>query len=120
MTMKSSPNSIFHFVRGAVRGAYGQEELRGRRILIIGMNLLGQQLLTMFCMDGVKLFFMDDSLSNYDKAHMVCPPVRPYTEQLIEVVINLPEGFITVKDKSFDIDLIGKDPYNQGIHAYYM
>lgn len=119
--MTTNANSIFHFVRGAVRGSYGVEDFRGRRILIIGMDVVGQQLLTLFCMDGVKLFFLDNSLVNYDKAHMVCPQVRPFGEQQIEIIINLSGGFVSVNHKPFTISEIeDRDSYNQGIHAYYL
>lgn len=118
--MKTSASSIFHFVRGALRGAYGQEEMRGRKVLVIGVDLTGQQLLTMFCMDHVELFFEDLSIVHYNSAHMVCPQVSPYAKHPVDVIINLPEGFITIKEKSFAIDLIGENPYNEGIHAYYL
>lgn len=118
--MITNPNEVFQFLRGAMRGSFGVEDLRGRRILIIGMDVYGQQLLTMLCVDGAKLFFLSDSLVNYSRAHNVCPAVRPYTSQKIEVIVNLTEGFIQIKDKSFAVSLIGEDPYNQGIHEFYL
>ncbi|MBD3260334.1 MAG: hypothetical protein GF334_01430 [Candidatus Altiarchaeales archaeon] len=84
------------------------------------MNTLGQQILTMFCTDEVRLFFTEKSLVNYTRAHMVCPQVRTYTRQKIDITIDLEEGFISVKGKSFSIDKIGEDAYNQGIHEYYL
>ena len=74
--MTKSASKIFNFVRGAVRSYYGEENLRGKRILVYGMDEIGQELLTMLCFDDVKLFFYDESITNYDKAHMICSSVE--------------------------------------------
>ena len=114
-------NKIFHFIRGAILGAFGQEDLRQHRILIVGMGSVGQELLTMLCADNVKLYFLDDSLVNYDRAHQACPQIRSFKDQQIDIIINLDEGFIKLKDKSFPISNIQvEDSYNQGIHEFYL
>lgn len=125
--MTKSASKIFNFVRGAVRSYYGEENLRGKRILVYGMDEIGQELLTMLCFDDVKLFFYDESISNYDKAHMICSSievmVRGNVYDNLDIFIDLVEGTILVGDndsKLFPIDEIGNDPYNQGIHEYYL
>ena len=125
--MTKSASKIFNFVRGAVRSYYGEENLRGKRILVYGMDEVGQELLTMLCFDDVKLFFYDESISNYDKAHMICSSVevmvRGNVYDNLDIFIDLIEGTILVGDnesKLFPIDKIGNDPYNQGIHEYYL
>jgi hypothetical protein len=125
--MTKSASKIFNFVRGAVRSYYGEENLRGKRILVYGMDEIGQELLTMLCFDDVKLFFYDDSISNYDKAHMICSSVevmvRGNVYDNLDVYIDLVEGTVLVGDnesKLFPIDKIGNDPYNQGISEYYL
>jgi hypothetical protein len=125
--MTKSASKIFNFVRGAVRSYYGEENLRGKRILVYGMDEIGQELLTMLCFDDVKLFFYDDSISNYNKAHMICSSVevmvRGNVYDNLDVYIDLVEGTVLVGDnesKLFPIDKIGNDPYNQGISEYYL
>ena len=61
---KMTPNAsqIFNFLRGAMRGTWGVEDFRGKRVAIIGMGITGQQLLTMLCFEGVGLFFYADSV----------------------------------------------------------
>jgi hypothetical protein len=118
--MNPPANKIFHFVRGALRGSYGKEDLENRRVLIIGMDITGQQLLTMFCESGACLFFKDDSLVQYDKAQSSCAGAHPYNNQKIEILIDLRQGLISMKERDFALSLIGQDPYTQGIHAYYL
>lgn len=125
--MTKQASRIFNFIRGAVRAVYGIEDLRGKRIVVNGMDKVGQDLLVMLCFDDIKLFFNDDSIMNYNKAHMICGSVEPmvmgtaYNE--IDVFIDLVNGTILVGDnnaKQFPIEDIGDDPYNQGIHEYYL
>ncbi len=125
--MTKQASRIFNFIRGAVRSYYGEENLRGKRIIVSGMDEIGQDLLTMLCFDDVKIFFNDSSISNYHKAHMICGsvevmvPGNVYSD--IDIFIDLLGGTILVGDndsKLFPIDEIGDDPYEQGIHEYYL
>jgi hypothetical protein len=125
---KIAPNAsqIFNFIRGAVRGTWGVEDFRGKRIAVIGMDIVGQQLLTMLCFEGVELFFYADGIVGYDAAHMICGSVTPlaYGDTAdVDVVINLIGNHLTIvrnsKMKKFILSDIGNDPYNQGIHEYY-
>ena len=124
--MTKLASRIFNFIRGAVRSVYGVEDFRGKRIILSGMDVVGQDLLTMLCFDDVKLFFNDSSLTNYDHAHLICSSVEvmipgtSYDE--IDVFIDLINGTILVGNESnpFPIEEIGDDPYNQGIHEYYL
>ena len=125
--MKNQSSKIFNFVRGAVRTVYGIEDFRGKVIVISGMDIVGQELLTMFCFDDVKLLFHTPDVISYSKAHLICnsikvmKPEKVYNE--IDIFIDLIHGTILVGDNSrrrFPIEEIGNDPYNQGIHEYYL
>lgn len=125
---KMTPNAsqIFNFLRGAVRGTWGVEDFRGKRIAIIGMGITGQQLLTMLCFEGVELFFYANGIVDYNAAHMVCGSVTALDRGDIEdvdIVVDLVGNHLTIvsnsKMKKFVLSDIGNDPYNQGIHEYY-
>ena len=127
MTNKTtSATQIFNFLRGAVRSAWGVEDFRKKRIAIIGMTTLGQELLAMLCFDDVELFFSDDSLVNYSRAHIVCDSVDVVEGDTdnIDITISLHEDFVEISrdlfSRKFPISSIGDDPYNQGIHAFYL
>ncbi len=125
--MTTSASQIFNFLRGAVRSAFGTEEFRGKRIILVGMDTRGQELLAMLCFDDVKLFFWDKSVVNYSKAHMVCSGVESLAPgkavQDIDIFRDLGEGVLSVDgnvSKDFRIeDIDGEDAYNHGIHEYY-
>ena len=125
--MTKQASRIFNFIRGAVRSVYGIEDFRGKRIIVNGMDETGQDLLVMLCFDDVKLFFHDPSISNYNRAHMICGSIEtmiPGTSyNNIDVFVDLINGTILIGDngaKLFPIKDIGDDPYNQGIHEYYL
>ena len=119
MITKSS--KVFQFLRGAMRGAYGDENFRGRTILIAGMSANGRSLLNKLCLDGVSIKFSDASLANYYKAFVVCRDVSFYEEgQCVDIIVDFMEDEIHVKEKTFSMSNIGNDPYTQGIHESYM
>jgi hypothetical protein len=125
--MMKQASRIFNFIRGAVRSVYGIEDFRGKRIIVYGMDGVGQALLTMLCFDDVKLFFHDSSIVNYQQAHLICSSVEPMisgnTYDDVDVFIDLVDGFIMVGDNNsvqFPIADIGDEPYEQGIHEYYL
>ncbi len=126
--MTTSASQIFNFLRGAVRSAFGIEDFRGKRIVLIGMDSVGQELLAMLCFDDVKLFFFDPSVVNYSQAHLVCGNVEPIVPgnalEDIDIYVDLGEGVLCVDgnvSKRFNIkDIDGGDAYNQGIHEYYL
>jgi hypothetical protein len=117
---------IFNFLRGAIRSSFGVEDFRGKRIVVVGTDTIGQELLSLLCFDNVSLFFVDNSLVNYNKAHMICKSVNVIanSEVDIDIIIDFTEGYVCVNGnsstKDFNISDIGDDPYNQGIHEYYM
>jgi len=124
--MTINATKIFNFLRGAVRSAYGKEDFRGKKILLVGMENLGQELLTMLCLDDVELLFWDKGIMKYDKAHQICSSVGflEETEDGIDILIHLIDGYVIVesnsKSKDFKICDISDDPYNQGIHEFYL
>lgn len=119
--MTTSASSVFHYLRGAIRGDSGVEDFRGKSILVIGMDTIGQDLLARLCFDGVNLFFLDNSLVNYNQAHVICGSVNLFEDQTdVDIVINLDEGFISYAGKHVPISEIGEDPYTQGIHEFYL
>lgn len=125
--MTTSATQIFNFLRGAVRSAFGIEDFRGKRIILVGMDERGQELLSMLCLDDVKLFFFDKSIVNYSQAHLVCGGVEPMVPGKalddIDIFVDLGEGLLSVDgnvSKDFRIeDIDGEDAYNHGIHEYY-
>lgn len=125
--MTTSASQIFNFLRGAVKSSFGVEDFRGKRIAFIGMNIIGQELLSMLCFDDVKLFFSDFSIVNYSRAHMICNSINVISTEIvkdIDILINLEDDFLGVSNasysKEFPLSEIGDDPYNQGIHEYYL
>ena len=118
---------IFNFLRGAIRSTWGIEDFRGKRIAIIGMSSVGQQLLALLCFDKVELLFHADSVVNYNAAYSLCryaTSLSPGEPENIDIAVNLTADYVTVirdsKVKSFKLSDIGDDPYNQGIHEYYL
>ncbi len=112
---------VFQFLRGAVRSAYGVENFRGKTILIGGMSKDGHSLLKSLCMDGVSIKFLTSSLVNYYKAFSICRNVDFYEEgECVDIIVDFTENEIHISDKTFPIGNIGNDPYNQGIHEFYL
>jgi len=118
--MMLNRQAVFNFLRGAVRGHYGREELRGRQILIIGMGPDAQDLLMRLCISGVGLFFSDPSIRNTYQAHAICSPAGPYNGEDVEIVVDFAQGKFSLKGKDFPLSNLKPDAYTQGIHEYYL
>jgi hypothetical protein len=116
--MRSS--HLFHFLRGALRGSFGDEDLRNHRFLLIGMSQLGQELLGHLCVDGVDIRFQDSSISNYQKSFTVCRDVDVYEGAGVDVIVDLDTRLLILNDRVFPLDKIGDNPYIQGIHEFYL
>jgi len=114
---------IFNYVRGALRGAYGVEDFRGKSVLIVGVNSFGQDLVSKICFDEeVSLYFKGDSrsnLQNYLNAFTVCALVEPWDGQEVDIIVDTLAQQVTVKGTTFDFAEIGENPYVQGITDFY-
>jgi len=123
MTTKAT-TKVFNYMRGAIRGAYGAEDFRGKSVLIVGVNDFGQDLVSKVCFDEeVHLYFKvdeDKGLKNYLNAFTVCAFVEPWAGQEIDIVVNTLSQKITVGGTTINFKEIGEDPYNQGIHDFYL
>ncbi len=123
MTTKPT-TKVFNYIRGALRGAYGVEDFRGKGVLIIGINDFGQDLVSKICFDeGVKLFFLVDKeqgMQNYLNAFTICAFVKPWEGQEVDIVVNTLSRKVTVGGTTISFNLIGEDPYTQGIHDFYL
>ena len=115
----SPATKIFNYIRGEVRSAYGHEDFRGKSILFVGMDKIGQEILVRLCIEDVNLYFMDHSIQNYHAAYAICGSINPYTGVPIDITLNFHEGTLTVNGKVQALDGIGKTPYPQGIHDFY-
>jgi len=116
----TSATDIFQFLRGALRGAFGNEDLRGKNLVFIGMNSLAQEVLGKLCLDDVGLYFKDPGIQNYRQAFTICGPVQPWLGETADVVLDFTEGVVTIKNRQFYFQFIGEDAYNQGIGEYYL
>ena len=112
--------SIFQFFRGALRGAFGQEDLRGKTILFVGMGNTAQEVLNKICLDEVNIYFKDNSIQNYRSAHTVCTLVSPWLGESVDVVLDFEANELVLKNKPFAFKHILDDAYTQGIHEYYL
>lgn len=112
--------AVFSFLRGALRGHYGREELQGRQILIVGMGTAAQDLLIRLCVSGAGLFFSDPSVINTYRAHAICSPASPYSGESCEIVVDFVQGKFSLKGKDFPLSNLKSDAYTQGIHEYYL
>jgi hypothetical protein len=115
---------VFNYVRGALRGAYGIEDFRGKSVLIIGVNDFGQDLVSKICFDEeVSLYFQVDqrgSLQNYLNAFMVCALVEPWDGQEVDIVVDTLAQQVTVNGTVAAFEEIGENPYAQGIQDFYL
>ena len=122
MTTKPT-TKVFNYLRGALRGAYGVEDFRGKSVLIVGVNEFGQDLVSKICFDDeVKLFFQVDinqGLKNYLNAFTVCAQVEPWDGQSVDIIVDTIVNKVTVDGTTTRFDTIGEDPYTQGIHDFY-
>ena len=123
MTTKPA-TKVFDYIRGAIRGAYGVEDFRGMGVLIIGINEFGQDIVSKVCFDEeVRLYFQVDaeqSLTNYLNAFTVCALVEPWEGQAVDIMVDTLSGKVTVDNTTISFREIGEDPYNQGIHDFYL
>ena len=126
--MNLSALDVFNFIRGALRGSYGIETLSDKKIAILGMDTIGLQLLTMFCIpDGPDISFYDNRLINYNAAHIVCNSISSlerYDKEDFDIAINFYDNHLLIvnnlKSKRVEFSEIGDDPYTQGIHEFYI
>lgn len=118
--MITKASDLFLYLRGALRGAYGQENLRDKSILLTTLPRLGQEVLLHLCIDGVNLFFQDHHLSSYHQAHTICGQVSPYAGEPVDIIINFEKRLLIVKGKSHDWSKVGPAPYVQGVHDFYL
>ena len=114
------PTKLFQFLRGALRGAYGTEDLRSRKFLIVGSSKLGHELLGRLCLPDVDVMVKDCSLVEYPKLFSVCGYVDSYSGEEREVVIDTISQQVVLKGKSVSFSSIGDDAYTQGIHEFYL
>jgi len=110
---------VFQFLRGALRGAYGKEDLRDKSFLIVGLGSLTTQLVQRLCLDEILLYISGVSLKDYNGAHSACEGVQSYEGQDLDVVIDTLNNYISVRGKSFPIGEIGNKPYDQGVSEFY-
>src|SRR5574338_200910 len=118
--MTMCPTKLFQFLRGALRGAYGTEELRSRKFLIMVSSQLGHDLLRRLCLPDVDVLVKDCSMVNYPKLFSVCGYVGTYGGEERDVIIDTLAGEVVLKGKSVSFSFIGDDAYTQGIHEFYL
>ena len=115
---------VYNYIRGALRGAYGVEDFRGKSILIVGVNDFGQDLVSKFSFDSeIKLYFQVDQsngLQNYLKAFTVCTFAEPWGGQPTDITVDTLANRVTIKNLTVGFQEIGEDPYTQGIHDFYL
>ena len=115
------PYTIFQFMRGAIRSRFGSEELRGKTILMVGMNSQAQDLLHRFCIDGFKIRFSDQNLTNCVHTISICQNADFYLDEGVDIILDIKRDTLLVRDKVCKISSINKeDPYNDGIHTFYI
>lgn len=125
--MSISAKNVFQFLRGALRGTSGLENLWGKKIIIIGMSSIGQELLSMLCFEGPEVFFYDENLVNYNSAYVICSSVQTvltHDAQDADIIINFLNNQLSIYHhkvlKTVNFSSIGEDSYTQGIHAFYL
>src|SRR5574338_1355836 len=104
--MTLCPTKLFQFLRGALRGAYGTEELGSGRFLIIGSSQLGRDLLSRLCLPDVDVLVKDCSMVNYPKLFSVCGYVDTYGGEERDVIIDTIAGEVVLKGKSVSFSSI--------------
>lgn len=118
-------HDVFHYLRGAIRSAYGIEDFRQIDFLVIGMCKESQNLLSLLCFEGVDVKYLSDieSMSSYQKAFTLCNSVdiiEKDEDLCFDVMVHFSGGLGAVNGEVFNINDIGEKPYEQGIHDYYM
>jgi hypothetical protein len=123
MTTKKTPSDVFHYIRGALRGNYGVEDFRGKSVLVIGVNRFGQDIVGKLCFDKeVKLFFVGSpgqELMNYFYAFNICRAATPWQGESIDITIDTESKRVVIDGTAVRFEMIGEEPYKQGIHDFY-
>jgi hypothetical protein len=118
--MTQTGSSLFNYVRGAVRGTYGTEDLHDKAILFVGVCALGQEVLKRLCFSGATIYFKDASLVNYHNAYAVCGSIIPHTSESVDIIIDLTNGALRVGGTMRPLSIAKKYSYTQGIHDFYL
>ena len=114
---------LFHFVRGAIRSSYGEENFRGKHCLLVGDSELARDFLQRIAnLTDIVVSFQNLSLTRYADAMVALSGgvLDPYRGQETDIVIDFEKEEISVKGKSFPMGSIGEEPYTQGIHEFYL
>lgn len=115
----SSPEQTFSFLRGALRGAFGVEDLTKHSILIRGMTSVAQDVLIRVCVEGSQIYFSDSSVRGFYRAHHLCGTIQAHAGENTDVVLDFDTGQISLAGKNFSMGHITQDSYTQGIHEFY-
>lgn len=115
-----TPNKLFAYIRGALRGLHGLEDLRGKVIVILGMDSFGRALISMFRPTEATLYFQAYNMQHYYCAHVVCGPAEPWNGQQADIVVDVESKQMQIGKKTIPFEEIGKEPYTQGIHDFYL
>jgi len=122
MTTKT-PSEVFSYIRGALRGTYGVEDFRGKSVLVIGVNQFGQDIVSKLCFDEkAKLFFVGSpgqELMNYFYAYNICRAIEPWQGEPIDITIDTEAKRVVIDGTAVSFEMIGEEPYNEGIHDFY-
>ncbi len=125
--MTIAATDIFCYLRGALRGSFGLEDFRDKTIFIFGMGTVGQQLLTMLCFSGPEIVFADESIVNYRAAHKICESIQVASsgdDVYADIIIDLRDNTLSIAQgpafKTVNLSTLGKEPYTQGIHDFYL
>ena len=121
--MTINPTSVFQYLRGALRGAYGHESLQDKAVLIIGLeHYEDQELIRLFYGRSEKLYFAatEHHMAAYCLAVSLCPTLARWDGEEVDVTLNLETKLLKMRGKLGLLETIGEDPYTQGIHDFYI
>jgi len=114
---------VFQYIRGAFRGLYGVEDLTDRHIAVRGMEEGGAGLLRRLQPTQAKLLFYPTSMSDYSRAFSICPDIEesPTIQYCFSTLfVDFIDKVIFIRKTFRYLEDIGEDPYNQGIHDFYI
>ena len=120
---QQTTTNVFNYIRGAIRSAYGVEDLSEKSILFVGMGTFSQEILKRFCNSRASIYFISDSLMEYYSAYTVCEMINPYGGEAVDIIVDVDKNILTVNGK---LRFLGKidegvvDAYTQGIHDFYL
>lgn len=121
MTTKPT-TKLFNYLRGAIRGAYGVEDFRDKKVLIIGVDSFGQDMVSKICFDeSVKLYFLGvpgKELENYLNAFTICTLVEPWGGEDVDITIDTIAERVVINGTAVCFTEVGEEPYVQGIHDF--